>query len=314
MRIHEVTLKSGIVRTPEFEKKGLATHAVNVGVKCGNGCWYCSTGAVLRLLEIFKTCGENPFGFGYAMVDPHTPDRVARDAQRIKQRGKIQLCTLTDAWAPEARTYNLGRRSLEAILSEPDWTVRILTKNAAIEYDFDFIAQYRDRVQIGLSITAGPDKTEVMKAVEPNASSNTERMAVLRKAHDLGLRTYLMACPILPGMMDTPDALTKLIQFAGEIGAEEIFAEPINSRGGGLKLTQEALETAGYPIEAQAIQKVRSQANWSGYVAGLLKCLQDSTRKHDVISQLRFLLYPSRLTPHALAQIRQDDAGVVWLG
>ena len=36
-------LKTGITRTREFERKRLATHAVNVGTKCGHGCTYCST-------------------------------------------------------------------------------------------------------------------------------------------------------------------------------------------------------------------------------------------------------------------------------
>ena len=48
MRIHHYHLKTGITRTPEFEKKGLATHAVNGGTECGHGCRYCSTGEVSR--------------------------------------------------------------------------------------------------------------------------------------------------------------------------------------------------------------------------------------------------------------------------
>ena len=46
MRTHHYPLKTGITCTPEFEKKGLATHAVNVGTKCGHGCLYCSIGLV----------------------------------------------------------------------------------------------------------------------------------------------------------------------------------------------------------------------------------------------------------------------------
>ena len=48
-REHLCTLKTGITRTREFEKKGLASYAVNCGVKCGHGCRYCSTGAMLRM-------------------------------------------------------------------------------------------------------------------------------------------------------------------------------------------------------------------------------------------------------------------------
>ncbi len=184
MRTHETQLKTGITRTPEFEKKKLASFAVNVGTKCGHGCTYCSTGALLRMHKSFKKAGENPFGHGYAIVDPNTPDRVARDARRIKKRGMVQLCTTVDAWAPEARQHDIGHRCLEVILAEPDWTVRVLTKNATVAGDFDLIERHRDRVLVGLSITAPPSKEDVISTIEPNASAIGERMAVMREAHD----------------------------------------------------------------------------------------------------------------------------------
>lgn len=73
MRVHQYELKTGITRTPEFMKKGLATHATNIGTKCGHGCLYGSTCAVLRTHPSFKACGESPFGLGYAIVDPTRP-------------------------------------------------------------------------------------------------------------------------------------------------------------------------------------------------------------------------------------------------
>jgi hypothetical protein len=33
MRLHTTSLKNGITRTPEFERKGLAAFAVNIGTK-----------------------------------------------------------------------------------------------------------------------------------------------------------------------------------------------------------------------------------------------------------------------------------------
>jgi len=171
MSVHHYQLKTGISPTPEFEKKKLASYAVNVGTKCGHGCLYCSTGAVLRMHESFHACGENPFGFGYAIVDPSTPERVAKDAERIQRRGLVQLCTLTDAWASEAQEHQLGRRCLEAVLSQPGWTVRVLTKNMSVRDDFDLIEKYRDRVLVGLSMTAPFEKSNVIQILEPNASS-----------------------------------------------------------------------------------------------------------------------------------------------
>jgi len=314
MRVYEYALKTGITRTKEFERKRLATHAVNVGTKCGHGCTYCSTGAMLRMHSSFRSLGLNPFGNGYAIVDPTTPERVARDARRIQERGTVQLCTTVDAWAPEAQEHGLGRRCLEAILSEPMWNVRILTKNAAVVHDYDLIKRHRDRVLVGLSITATPDKNDVLTAVEPNASPIAQRMAALGEAHARGLRTYAMLCPILPGIADAPEQVDSLVKLAVACGAEEIFTEPINARGPGLKATQDALDSSGFRTEAAAIAQIRRKRNWSSYVVSLVENIQRSVRARADITKLRILLYPSGLAPEDEARIRQDDAGVIWLG
>ena len=314
MRKHHYPLRAGISRSTEFEKKRLACFGCNIGTKCGHDCLYCSTGAVFRMHPSFKACGENPFGFGYTIVDPDTPLRVARDAKRIRKRGLVQLCTLVDAWAPGARGLDLGRRCLQAILEESGWSVRVLTKSAAVEDDFDVMGMYRDRVLVGMSITAAPGQNEITSVIEPNASPIEDRMEVMRKAVNRDLRTYAMFCPLLPGIADSPEQVDDLVRFAVSINAEEIFVEPVNSRGPGLRLCQEALEAAGYRDAAAAIARVRKQANWSQYVADLLAKVQSSVRRFSDISKLRFLLYPSRLLEADRRQIEQDDEGVVWLG
>jgi len=314
METYQWKMKTGIVRSKEFEKKGLACFAVNCGLKCGHDCRYCSTGAMIRTHRVFKELGLNPFENGYAIVDPSTPDRVAYDAKHMRNKGLVQLCTISDAWSPEAQEYNIGRKCLEAILAEPGWTIRILTKNAAVEKDFDLIANYRDRVTVGLSVTAAPEKTAVISAIEPGASPVTERLRVLQQAHAMGLRTYAMLCPLMPGIADGTDQIEALVKTAVEYGSEEIFAEPVNPRGRGLILTQQALEQAGYHAEAAQIKAIRSRTRWSGYVVALIRNLQQSVRRHSDISKLRVLLYPKGLESHDVVMIQKDDAGVVWLG
>jgi DNA repair photolyase len=314
VRMHECSLKTGITRSKEFEKKTLAEFAANVGTKCGHDCTYCSSGAMLRMHPSFKEIGENPFGFGYAIVDPKMPGKVAKDAAGKRHRGKVMLCTTVDAWCPAAQQHGLGRKCLEAIMAEPDWSVRILTKNAAVAKDFDLIKKYRDRVQVSLSLTATPEMAGAMAIIEPNASPILERMAALEEAKRLGLRTYAMLCPLLPGVANTPKQLRKLVGFAKKIGAEEVFAEPVNARGSGLMNTEKALRSAGYENAADAVCSVRTRRNWSQYVVELIADLQHAMRKRGMIDKLRFLLYSSGLTEQDKAIIRKDDEGVIWLG
>ncbi len=314
MRVHTTALKEGIRRTKEFERKGLAAFSVNVGTKCGHDCLYCSTGATLRTHASFKNAGESAFGLGYAIVDPTTADRVADDAARKRNRGLIQLCTTVDAWSPEAQNYKLGRQCLEAILAEPDWTVRILTKNAAVVQDFDLIEKYRDRVTVGLSLTAPPEYSAILDIVEPNASPIQERMEALAEAHRRGLRTYGMLCPLLPGISNQPQRIDELLRFVFECGAEEVFIEPINGRGDAIGGTAKALREAGYSAEADQVDAVRTDAGWSRYARQLLQDVQDCMRKRDRLAALRFLLYRSRLTKTCEEWIKAHEDGVRWLG
>jgi len=313
-RYHTYTLKGGISRTPEFEKKRLASFAVNCGVKCGHDCCYCSSGAMLRMHPAFKACGESPFDFGYSIVDPDTPVRVAHDAKRMTQRGLVQLCTTVDAWAPEAQEHQLGRRCLQAILAEPGWSVRILTKNGHVMDDFDVVAANRDRVLVGMSLTAPTPKFNLIRVIEPNASSLLVRSYVMKEADALGLRTYAMLCPLMPGIADSPTDVDELIGMAVGFHAEEIFVEPVNPRAAGLRLCQEALAAHGHEQEAADLGYIRNRANWSQYVVDLLTIVQRSVRRHSHISKLRFLLYSSNLLPEHVEAIRADDAGVIWLG
>jgi DNA repair photolyase len=313
MKNHTYKLKNGITATPEFEKKKLAEFAVNVGLRCGHDCTYCSSRATLRMHKGFQDLGEKPFGTGYSIVDPTTPERVAKDAQRLPKRGMVQLCTTVDAWAPEAQEHDLGRRCLEAILAQPGWKVRILTKNAAVVKDFDFIAKHRDRVLVGLSLTGTPDKEAVLKVIEPHASPISERLAAMKQAHKMGLRTYGMLCPLLPGIADDPEQIDWLVKYVGKCGAEEVFSEAANPRGNGLTLTEETLRQAGFVAEADAVAEIRRRKNWSPYAATMVANLQQAMRRHMSIDQLRVLLYPTSLTPDDAAHIQKDDAGVVWL-
>ena len=128
-----------------------------------------------------------------------------------------------------------------------------------------------------------------------------------------GLRTYGMLCPLLPGIADSPEQIDMLVKFAVDCKVEEIFAEPVNPRGPGLKLCQQALQAWDYDTEAKSIEKIRNRKNWSRYVVNLVKHVQQAIRKYTDISILRLLLYPSGLTPEDQAEIQNHDAGVVWL-
>ena len=93
-----------------------------------------------------------------------------------------------------------------------------------------------------------------------------------------------------------PDQIDSLAESAAKWGVEEVFAESVNGRGPGPRLTQEALNGAGYAGEARAIEAIRKKEAWSLYVRDLIANLQRSVRRHHDIERLRVRLYPANLT------------------
>jgi hypothetical protein len=50
---------------------------------------------------------------------------------------------------------------------------------------------------------------------------------------------------LLPGIADSHKQVEMLVGFVASCHAEEVFVEPVNARGPGLRLCEEALREAG---------------------------------------------------------------------
>ena len=306
-----VERKITITRSPEFEKKGLATHALNVGVLCGHGCLYCSTPAMMRMqTNLFTSIGGSAFAAfeqGEAIVDPTTANRLSHELATLQPTDTVMLCTMTDAWSPEAQEYDLGRSCLERLLNESKARVRVLTKNAAVIKDMDLLAQHRDRVVLGLSITAPRTKASLVDILEPKASSIKEREEALRAAHEAKVPVYGMLCPCLPGVAESPEDLEEMFDMISGYAPTAIWAEPVNPRGRSLILCQDALEAAGHFSIANEMKFIRSQQAHKAYVSKLIGNLNSVATRMGLKHLLKILVYDNG------KRFSGDASSVIWL-
>jgi len=306
-----VERKCTITRSPEFEKKTLATHALNVGVLCGHGCLYCSTPATLRtqskLFPEYDGSVFKAFAAGEAIVDPTTPDRLGRELAALKPTDTVMLSTLTDAWSPEAQEFNLGRKCLEKVLRESKAQVRILTKNAAVANELDLLAEYRDRVILGLSITTPLSKAKVAEVLEPRASTIQERLDALQAAHEAKVPIFGMLCPCLPGVADRPDDLDEMMSMIKPFEPVAVWAEPVNARGPGLALCQEALVSAGFIRIANEVRFIRGEREHRDYTDRLIGNLNVAAAGAGLKSLLKILVYDDG------GRFSGDASSVIWL-
>jgi len=313
LNVYERPRGTGIQATPEFAKKKLCNYAINVGMTCGHQCTYCSSPSLRRTHPDFQAIGQTAFQRGFAIVDPNTSDRIRQSVPSLTEKDTVQLCTLDDAWSPESRRHGLGRKCLEFLLGETPAHVRILTKSASVTDDFDILKKHRERVIVGLSTGIPASREDAAEAVEPNASLIRDRLAALKKAHRMGLRTYGMICPCLPGIADSKAVLEEMFAAVLECGVEDIWLEPVNARGRALAATSLALRDAGLDVDAQAIDTIRKKTNWSSYAASLIKTAIRVARSSCVLNKLHILLYPKGLTPEHEAELKHCKRGIIWL-
>jgi len=306
--------KTAIHPSPEFTKKGLATHAVEVGFTCDHACAYCSVPASLRTHSVFKEIGRTSFETGYAIIDHKVVDRLFAEAPTLTSNDVVMVSTLSDAWTPAARRYGIGRGCLKYLLERTPAQVRILTKNAHVREEFPFLTQYQDRVMVGISITGLPEHELAIRALEPYASPITERIAAMAEAHEQGLRTYAMFCPLLPGIFHNAEQFDHLFEMAAGWNVEDVWTEPLNARGNALPQCVDACKVAGHDAYADAINAIRNKRHWSAYATGLTKQVQAAARRAGMIARLHILNYQTSFQSADQKAVNEDPTGVIWLG
>jgi DNA repair photolyase len=167
--LYEAARKTSLRPTPEFERKKLATHAVDVGFICDHGCAYCMARASIRTHQVFKEIGRSAFKPGYAIVDPGVGERLRQAAIPLTEQNVVMFCSLSDGWAPSVRRYGVGRSCLEYLLQDTPAQVRILTKNSHVRDEFPLLEQYRERVMVGITITGLPEHEAAIWSRQPES-------------------------------------------------------------------------------------------------------------------------------------------------
>lgn len=163
-------------------------YVVNPYVGCENGCEYCYA----RFIKKF-TGHHEPWG-KFVDVKVNAADLLAEEVNK-KRKGTVWVSGLCDPYQPLEAKYRLTRRCLE-ILVDNGWPVVIQTRSPLVLRDLDIILGAGD-LEAGFSVTTADD--DIRKIFEPHAPSIKERVGALAEMHALGVRTYAMIAPLLPG-------------------------------------------------------------------------------------------------------------------
>ncbi len=77
-----------------------------------------------------------------------------------------------------------------------------------------------------MSITCSDDSLAAF--FEPYASANSKRLDCIKQAADLGIRTCVMAAPLVAGVYDTEDRLWALFEAFAKAGVAHVNVDKLN--------------------------------------------------------------------------------------
>ncbi len=190
-KIREIKAKSILTRS------GISgiDYCINPYVGCFHGCKYCYATFMKRF-----TGHTEPWG-SFVDVKVNAPEVLQRQLKR-KEKGRVMVSSVTDAYQPIESKYKLTRQCLE-ILLEHQFPIDILTKSPLVLRDMDLFKEFND-IEVGITITT--DNEKIRKVFEPKTPSITARVNTLKKLHGNGINTYAFIGPVLPM---NPEALMK---------------------------------------------------------------------------------------------------------
>jgi DNA repair photolyase len=224
MQITEIKCKTALSKSnlPHLD------YALNPYRGCEHGCIYCYAPAVLR----------EPRKWG-SFVDTkiNIAEVLSKETKKTK-KGTVGIGTVTDAYQPLEKKYELTRKCLVELLKH-DFPICIQTKSSLVLRDLGIIKQFSKK-DIGVTVTTVDD--EIRMKYEPHTSSVEEKFSVLKKFADEGIDTWMFIGPIMPHITDRDNSLHKLIEFASDCSVKTIIMDKLRLKPGLWKNINEFLE------------------------------------------------------------------------
>ncbi len=213
MEIQEIFCKTAL---SDSALPGL-TYSLNLYRGCQHACAYCYAPCVLRIPR--EHWGNR------IEVKTNIPV-VLRKELKTKEPGVVGISTVTDPYQPLEQKYRLTRLCLEQLLHH-GFPAHIQTKSSLVERDSDLISRFSD-AQVMMSI--GTLNDHERRLLEPFTSPIPDRLSVLRKLSDTGIKTAIFFGPIYPTI--TEEDIPSILEKFKDSGVSEIWVDRLNLKPG----------------------------------------------------------------------------------
>jgi len=182
-----------VIYEPKGRAREYAPLACNLYMGCTHGCKYCYAPACMHKKpeewhQAARARGENVL----ALFERDCV-RLAKERADDETR-RVLFCFLSDPYQPLESELHLTRRGI-SVAARHGIKVDILTKGdgALIEQDLPLMLASQTHLGITLSFINDASRREW----EPMASTVQSRLNILRKAHEMGIYTWVSMEPVI---------------------------------------------------------------------------------------------------------------------
>ncbi len=231
----------------------IGDYCINPYVGCGHACEYCYAESIT------KRFSPRPEKWGQSIDAKINAPEVLEKELRTKGKGVVFISSLTDAYQPIEKKYQLTRKVLQLLLKR-QFPVCIQTKSALVLRDMDLLKKF-EKVEVGFTITSLDDN--VRKDFEPGASTVEEKIEAIRELKENGIKVYVFFGPMLPYLSDRE--LEKFFKTMKELKVDYLLIDRFNLKPG-LRSKMETLLGKKYP---DLVEKWKDALQSKGYFEDL---------------------------------------------
>ena len=195
---------------------------------CTHDCHYCFARAYHPYLDL-------GMGGDFArriVVKTNVAEVLRRELSSPSWTGEpVAMGAATDPYQPAEARYRLTREVLETLI-EFRTPLSLLTKSTLIVRDIELLKRLDDRAGVTVAMSVGTLDDSVRQKLEPGTPPARSRLEILRRLSAAGIRTGVVAAPILPFLTDEERQLTELVDACASAGVDHLMGVVLHIRPG----------------------------------------------------------------------------------
>ena len=183
-----------------------ASNGMNLYRGCSHGCIYCDSRS---------RCYHMEHRFEDIEVKENAIPLLEAALKRKREKCMLATGSMTDPYIPLEEKLCYVRKAL-SLADRYGFGFTLITKSDRVLRDLDLLKSINEKTKAVVQMTLTTIDDALCKKIEPNVSTTSQRIAVLKTLRDAGIPTVVWLSPILPFINDTQENVRGIIDACAE--------------------------------------------------------------------------------------------------